>query len=276
MAQASMVFIGAGNMATSIISGLLQSGYTGPITATDPDQDKLNQLASGLDIQTTTDNNEGISGADVVILAVKPQVMKSVCQGLVEAVQQSRPLIISIAAGLESETIEQWLGGNLAVIRCMPNTPALVQTGASGLYANTRVSDDQKNLAEMVFNAVGISIWVEKEHHLHAVTATSGSGPAYFFMFMEAMQKSAESLGLSADVAAKLVGQTALGAAQMVLNSGDSAETLRKKVCSPNGTTERAIRSFEQDGLRAAVQQAMIACADRSEEMARELASGDQ
>ncbi|WP_428241527.1 pyrroline-5-carboxylate reductase [Gynuella sp.] len=276
MAQASMVFIGAGNMATSIISGLLQSGYTGPITATDPDQDKLNQLASGLDIQTTTDNNEGISGADVVILAVKPQVMKSVCQGLMATVQQSKPLIISIAAGLESETIEQWLGGNLAVIRCMPNTPALVQTGASGLYANPRVSDDQKSLAEKVFNAVGISIWVEKEHHLHAVTATSGSGPAYFFMFMEAMQKSAESLGLPADVAAKLVGQTALGAAQMVLNSGDSAETLRKKVCSPNGTTERAIRSFEQDGLRAAVQQAMIACADRSEEMAKELASGDQ
>jgi pyrroline-5-carboxylate reductase len=270
--SATIAFIGAGNMAGSLIGGLKQNGYAGKVLASDLDQAKLQQLNQQFGTGIAADNNDAVAQADVVVLAVKPQIMKVVCEAMRDAVQQKKPMIVSIAAGLTSDTIENWLGGDLPMVRCMPNTPALVQMGASGLYANDTVSEQQRALAESLFNAVGVSVWVDDENQLHAVTATSGSGPAYFFLFMEAMQKSAESLGLSPDVARSLVAQTARGAAEMVCQSELSTEQLRLNVTSPNGTTEQAIHSFEQDGLRQAVQQAMIACEKRSKELAEELA----
>ena len=268
----TIAFIGAGNMAAALIGGIKENGYQGTIIATDLDSGKLDQLANDFGISVTSDNDQAIAQADFVVLAVKPQVMKTVCEQLAPAVQKRKPVVVSIAAGLTADTLETWLGGDLAMVRCMPNTPALVQTGASGLFANDRVSAEQKALATRVFESVGIAVWVNTEAQLHAITAVSGSGPAYYFLFMEAMQKSAESLGLDPGTAAQLVAQTALGAARMVNETDDSPEQLRIKVSSPGGTTEQAIHSFEMDGLRNAVQQAMNACVRRSEEMAEELA----
>ncbi len=268
----SIAFIGAGNMATSIIGGLIDNGFEGSILAADKDREKLADLKNRFGVSTTIDNKEAISKADIIVLAVKPQIMKMVCTEFSDQAQENKPMFISIAAGLESETINQWLGGDLAIVRCMPNTPALLQAGASGLFANHLVSGSQKRIAQSIFDSVGTTVWVEDENMLHAVTAVSGSGPAYYFLFMEAMQKAGESLGLSPEISAQLTAQTALGAAKMVQQTDDSAETLRQKVTSPNGTTEKAIKSFEQDGIRQIIHQAMLECVKRSEELSQELA----
>lgn len=268
----TIAFIGAGNMATSLIGGMAENGFKGKILASDTDADKLSLLHEKFGVVAAQDNAKAVAEADVVVLAVKPQVMKQVCTQLADAAQFKKPLFVSIAAGLESNTLIDWLGGDLAMVRCMPNTPSLLQTGASGLFANDQVTEHQKQWVQSLFDAVGITVWVPQEEQLHAITAVSGSGPAYFFLFMEAMQKAGESLGLPSDVAAQLTAQTALGAAKMVQQTEDSAAELRQKVCSPNGTTERAVKSFEQDGLRDAVHRAMLACSQRSEELAKELA----
>ncbi|BCB06493.1 pyrroline-5-carboxylate reductase [Vreelandella venusta] len=269
-----ITFIGAGNMASAIIGGLIDSGVSpSDITATAPNESELTPLAARLGINTNTDNNAAVEDADVVVLAVKPQIMRSVCEAMRDNVQQQLPLIISIAAGLDAATIDQWLGGNNALVRCMPNTPALVGIGASGLYANSAVSEEQRTLATQLMEAVGIVEWVAEESLLDAVTAVSGSAPAYFFLMFEAMEEAAVKLGLPAATARRLAIQTALGAATMAQRSDKDPATLKQNVMSPGGTTERAIQHMEDAQLRATIADAMQACAQRAEAMSKELSA---
>ncbi|MBT2785644.1 MULTISPECIES: pyrroline-5-carboxylate reductase [unclassified Halomonas] len=267
-----ITFIGAGNMASAIIGGLISSGVEpSTITATAPNDSELAAIKQRLGINTDTDNNAAVAEADVVVLAVKPQIMRSVCEALRDSVQRQQPLVISIAAGLDADTIDQWLGGQNAMVRCMPNTPSLVGYGASGLYANAKVSDAQRDVATQLMEAVGIVEWVEEEALLDAVTAVSGSAPAYFFLMFEAMEEAAVKLGLPAATARRLAIQTALGAATMAQQSEKDPATLKQNVMSPGGTTERAIHHMEEAQLRTTIADAMQACADRAQAMAKEL-----
>lgn len=269
--QPVLAFIGAGNMARAIIGGLISNGYPAEkIWASEPDATRLDDLKSQ-GLQITNDNNTAVQAADVVILAVKPQVLKQVSEAMASAVQTSRPLIVSVAAGIMTTSLDQWLGGQTAIVRCMPNTPALVQTGASGLYANQQVSTEQRNQAETVLQATGITLWVDTESQLDAVTAVSGSGPAYYFLVMESMIAAGEKLGLSKDIATQLTLQTALGAAKMAQSSDVDPAELRRRVTSPNGTTEQAIKRFIDGGLPELFDDALQACNDRSVELAEEL-----
>jgi pyrroline-5-carboxylate reductase len=272
MKEKTIAFIGAGNMAGALIRGLLQDGHPAErIIAVDPDRQKLDVFSSESGINCTTDNAAAVSAADIVVLAVKPQIVASVAQDLASAVQKQQPLVISVAAGIRIEHLQHWLGSDCAIVRTMPNTPAMLQAGATGLFASDRVSEEQRSLAESLMRAVGITIWVEHEGLIDAVTALSGSGPAYFFLFMEQMIRSARKLGLGDEEATLLTLQTALGAARMALESDDSPATLRAKVTSPGGTTEQAIRVFEQEGLERIVKQAMTAARDRSIELSSQL-----
>ncbi len=272
MTQQRLAFIGAGNMASSLVGGLIADGWDpAVIGVSDPDAHQLGALTAHFKVSTDTDNRAIISGRDVVVLAVKPQVMREVARGIATEVQQSRPLVISIAAGIRSGDLERWLGGNCAVVRCMPNTPALVQTGATALFATQQVSNEQKDLAESILRAVGLTVWVEDEGLLDAVTALSGSGPAYFFLVMEALEEAGISLGLNDQASRLLTLQTALGAAKMALESNDDAATLRQRVTSPGGTTERALEILENGKLRALFIDALAAARDRSRELADQL-----
>lgn len=267
-----ITFIGGGNMATSLITGLLGQLYPADtITVAEPDVDRGAALQQQFAVNTTTNNAEAVENADIVVLAVKPQVMQQVCRGIADAVQSAQPLIISIAAGLLSKDISRWLGGDVSLVRCMPNTPSLLSVGATGLFANEKVSAEQKQQAEQILAAVGINVWVENESLLDAVTAVSGSGPAYFFLFIEAMQKAAVQLGLNAEQARLLTNQTALGAARMVNESNDDAATLRQKVTSKGGTTEQALNTFNDNKLADIVSQAMQAANNRAGELAEKL-----
>jgi len=274
MHNPSIAFIGAGNMAAALIGGLIADG-TDPrqIIASDPDQAKCDLLSNSTGIRSTTDNQQAVSAADVVVLAVKPQVLQQVAHSLQGAVQERRPLVLSIAAGVLSQTLNDWLGGDVALVRCMPNTPAMLQCGATGLYATARASEAQREQAETIMRAVGLTTWVAEEALMDAVTAVSGSGPAYFFLVMEAMQAAAEQLGLDGDSARLLTLQTALGAARMAIESPDSPATLRERVTSPGGTTEQALLSFENDQLRETFARALQAARNRSLELSQLLAN---
>jgi pyrroline-5-carboxylate reductase len=220
-------FIGGGNMASSLIGGLINAGVSASaITVSEPETNRNQALKTQFQINTVTDNNQ-LMDCEIIVFAVKPQLLKTVCQQL-ETTEENSPLFISIAAGIRSTDINRWLKSNQttndlsqdnAIVRCMPNTPALVQTGASGLFASLEVNEEQKTQASQIMEAVGIVVWVDKEEQLDAVTAISGSGPAYYFLMMEAMQQAGEKLGLSAETAKKLVLQTALGASRMAIES---------------------------------------------------------
>jgi len=265
-------FIGAGNMASAIIGGLIDQGFPAHhIWAADPYAESLEKLKAIAPVHTSQDNKHVIAQADIVVLAVKPQQMKAVCTDIQASLALKKPLIISIAAGITCTMLEQWISSTAALVRCMPNTPALVQTAASGLFANRNVSAHQRESSESLLNAIGISHWVAEESLLDAVTALSGSGPAYFFMLMELMIASGEKLGLDADTAKALTLQTALGAAKMALNSDVDAKELRRRVTSPNGTTEAAIKSFEADQFAAIVDRALSAADARSKSLAEEM-----
>ncbi|MCG6659563.1 pyrroline-5-carboxylate reductase [Halomonas campisalis] len=266
-----VTFIGAGNMASAIIGGMIDNGHPATaITATSPSDAFLAPLHERYGIRTNTDNASAVQGADVVVLAVKPQVMREVCEGLSDTLQRLRPLIVSVAAGIDAETLDQWLGGGLPLIRCMPNTPSLVGAGASGLFANAEVNAEQRAQATQLLEAVGLVEWVEEEALLDAVTAVSGSGPAYFFLMFEAMEEAGVKLGLPAETARRLAMQTALGAARMAQQSDQPPAQLKRNVMSPGGTTERAVEHLEQAGLRDIMRDAMDACAARAREMADE------
>ncbi|SCZ70808.1 MULTISPECIES: pyrroline-5-carboxylate reductase [unclassified Pseudomonas] len=265
-----IAFIGAGNMAASLIGGLRAKGLeASQIRASDPGEQTRAKVAAEHGIQVFADNAEAIEGVDVIVLAVKPQAMKAVCQALRPSLKPQQ-LVVSIAAGITCSSMNSWLDAQ-PIVRCMPNTPALLRQGVSGLYATAEVSAQQRQQAEELLSAVGIALWLDQEQQLDAVTAVSGSGPAYFFLLIEAMTAAGEKLGLPRETAAQLTLQTALGAAHMAVSSDVDAAELRRRVTSPAGTTEAAIKSFQAGGFEALVEKALGAAAHRSAEMAEQL-----
>ena len=267
MHNGKLTFIGGGNMAASLIGGLIAQGYPAArITACDPSGEARQRLAAEFGIQTSDDNARAAAAAEILVLAVKPQVMADVARGLAPALAH-RPLILSIAAGIPLAALSRWLGGGAPLVRCMPNTPALVRTGITGLYADPGVDQAQRQVAERFLGAAGATLWVAEEAALDAVTAVSGSGPAYFFLVMEVMMAAAERLGLQPEVARELTLQTALGAARMAMESDVDVAELRRRVTSPGGTTEAAIRVLEAGELGRLFAAAMSAARDRSAEM---------
>lgn len=264
-------FIGAGNMATALAGGLVARGWDPAAIALSDAMPAALEAHAARGHFTSTDNRAVLERADVLVLAVKPQVMARVLQPLADLAQVRRPLVISIAAGIPVASLAHWLGGDLPIVRAMPNTPALVQAGATGLYASPAVSREQRAGAEAILGAVGLTLWVQEERLIDAVTAVSGSGPAYFFYVMEAMMAAGEALGLDADTARALTLQTALGAAQMAITADVGPAELRRRVTSPGGTTERAVAAFDEAGLRAIFERALAACAARGAELADQL-----
>ena len=272
MTETRLTFIGGGNMAASLIGGLIADGWKpANISVADTDTGQLKRLAERFGVVTSPGNLAASETADVIVLAIKPQVIKPVTLELAALVKARRPLVISIAAGIREASLRDWLGEQCAIVRTMPNTPALVQSGATALYANANTSEDQRNIAESILRAVGIAIWVDDEALMDVVTALSGSGPAYFFLFMEAMQAAGHELGLPKKTARLLTLQTAFGAAKIALESSEDVSTLRERVTSPGGTTERAIQSLQGDGLETLVRKALKAAAARSRELGIEL-----
>ncbi len=267
-------FIGAGNMARSLIGGLIASGLPASnLHASAPNAEHLHALADDFGIQTSPNNQDTVDHSEVVVLAVKPQVLKSVCQALKP---RHDSLYLSIAAGIPTASIANWLGETaesepLAIIRAMPNTPALLQTGATALFANAYTKEQQRESAEAIMRAVGLALWVDDEAQMDAVTALSGSGPAYYFLFMEAMINAAQDMGLSEKNARLLTVQTAFGATKMALEIDEEPAILRQNVTSPGGTTERAIQTFQQGGLEKLVNEALTAAQSRAHELAEEL-----
>ncbi len=269
MKNKTIAFIGAGNMASSLIGGLVAKGWQADhLFVSDPVQEQCQRLAAAYGVQACRDNNTAVAQADVLILAIKPQVMRDVLLGIQDAVNQKHPLVISIAAGIPLSAITDILGSGIAVVRCMPNTPAMVGMGATGLIANKQTSMDDKNIAQNILAAVGIALWLENENQIDAVTALSGSGPAYYFLVMEAMIAAGISLGLDAQTARTLTLQTALGAATMAQQSDVAPAELRRRVTSPGGTTEQALRCFEEGNLVPLFATAMAAAEKRSKELA--------
>lgn len=262
-------FIGAGNMATALIEGLLATGIdAAQLWAADPAEDKLAGFAAK-GINTAGDNAEIVRHCSVVVLAVKPQVMAAVVTALQAEFLANNCLIVSIAAGISCASLQAWTHAQQPIVRCMPNTPALVQAGASGLFATALVTEPQKQAAQDIMQAVGIACWLDSEAQIDAVTALSGSGPAYFFLMMEAMQAAAIKLGLPLEVARQLCLQTAFGAAKLALNSEVPPGELRRRVTSPGGTTEAAIKQFESEQFQSMVERALARANARSQELAR-------
>ena len=259
-------------MAACLIGGLVADGCDPQrILASDPDSSKLANLAGHFRIRSAADNAAAVAEADILVLAVKPQAMEEAARSIADAVQQRRPLVISIAAGIRESALQTWLGGNVTLVRAMPNTPAMIQAGAIVLHANAQVSAKQKDQAESIMRAVGLAQWVDDEGLMDAVTALSGSGPAYFFLIMEAMEAAGVELGLPADTARLLTLQTALGAARMAMESSDGPAALRQQVTSPGGTTERALQVLEGSDLRELFKQALTSARDRSVELSKML-----
>ena len=258
----NLVFIGGGNMGRSLIGGLVARGIDpARIAVVDPTATVREGLVSDFGIQTFATADAAMPDAALVLLAVKPQIMRTVCQGLSTQLPD-RAVAVSIAAGITTAQLDDWLGGDRAIVRAMPNTPALLGAGATGLHANTRVSTEQRLLASVVLDAVGISVWLEDEAHMDVVTALSGSGPAYFFLLAEAMQAAAVELGLPEAAARALAAQTCLGAGRMLVESNEDAATLRQRVTSPGGTTQAALDSLVGEQFEAIVARA-LACATR-------------
>ena len=269
MTSTTIGFIGAGNMARSLAGGLLNNGWAADrLLVSDPDAEQRRGAGQALGVQTFADNHELVERAEVLVLAVKPQALKEVTEAIAPAVQKKRPLVVSIAAGIRVHDIERWLGGQLAVVRVMPNTAALVGSGASGLYANARVTAAQRDLAESILRAVGVAVWVPDEALIDTVTAISGSGPAYFFMVMEVLEKAAIRHGLEPKTARLLTLETAYGAAKMALEGGEEPAQLRQRVTSPGGTTEKAIQALEAGHLEKIFDQAVLAAIQRARELA--------
>jgi len=267
-----IAFIGGGNMATSLIGGMIGRDYPADqIVASDPMEENLARLKEQFAVNVTLDNLDAARQADAVLIAVKPQIMKQVARDLHPALEHS-PLVISIAAGIPLQALSAWLGDTVPIIRCMPNTPALVQAGASGLYANGLVSVTQRKLAENILGAVGIAQWLDSEAAIDWVTGLSGSGPAYYFLIMEIMEKIGVELGLNRETARRLTQQTALGAARMAQESDVDVDQLRHRVTSPGGTTEAAVKTLLGGDIENLFREAINDAVDRAQEMAREAA----
>jgi len=271
-ATSRITFIGGGNMARSLIGGLVRAGTSAAdIAVAEPNADLRTALACDFGINCFASGSDAAQGADAIVLAVKPQVMKTVCASLRDIVQADKPLIVSIAAGIRIDQIDAWLGGDVAVVRTMPNTPALIGAGAAGLVANARTDARQRELAQRILDAAGVTVWIEDESLMDTVTALSGSGPAYFFLLVEALEDAAVAQGLPREAARALVTQTCLGAGRMLREDGAAPSVLRQRVTSPNGTTQAAVESFETDGLRAVAARAVAAATKRGQELSAQL-----
>lgn len=259
-----LAFMGAGNIAQAIIGGLIEGGFNPEdIWAADPTVAQLDKVKS-MQINTTTDNLVAVSEADIIIISVKPDVVESLAKEV--SALASGKLFISVAAGVTTQSLVSWLGCP-TIIRCMPNTPALLQKGMTGLFATKSVNDENRKIGESILAAVGETRWFEKESDLDAVTAISGSGPAYFFYVIEVMQSAAEQLGLSREASRQLVLQTALGASEMAAKSIEPTAELRKRVTSPGGTTEAALNKLIDGGLESLFLDAILAAKNKSEEL---------
>ena len=266
-----LALIGGGNMAAALVSGLTKRGMSRErLIAADPKQDQLDRLMRDYGILAAPDNASAVQGAEVVILAVKPQLMRAVALGVAPHLAAGRPLVISVAAGIPHAALARWFGPHIPVVRTMPNRPALNGCGATGLYAPAGVGAAYRAMAESIMAAVGATVWVEHESQMDTVTAVSGSGPAYFFLFMEALEAAAHERGLPTAIAHRLTLETAFGAAQMARQSGDSLATLREQVTSKGGTTAAALEVLNAAGLRAIVAHAVAAADRRSAELAAE------
>jgi pyrroline-5-carboxylate reductase len=264
----TIAFIGGGNMARSLIGGLVARGTpAGAIRVAEPVDALRESLARDFGVQVSADNAQAVAGADTWVLAVKPQVMRAVCEALAPVAQAARPLVVSIAAGITSAQLERWLGGNIAVVRTMPNTPALLGAGVTGLFANAGVDVAGRKRTESLLSAAGKTVWIDNEALMDAVTAVSGSGPAYVFLMAEAMQAAGEAEGLRAEDARTLALHTILGAARMLTEGDEPAAELRRRVTSPGGTTQAAIESFGRDGFRDIVARAIHAATVRGREL---------
>ena len=263
-------FIGGGNMARALVGGLMASGYPhGHLLIAEPDAERRTRLAAGFPGGTLTANNVDVAQkADCLVLAVKPQVMREVCLELAAVAQSRRPLIVSVAAGTHSRDIDRWLGGDAAVVRVMPNQPALILKGASGLYANELTTAEQRDRATEIVSAVGSVVHVGDESSLDAVTAISGTGPAYFYLLIDELIRAAEKFGLEPQAAHKLVMDTAEGSAALAAVSGESMEDMIAHVRSPGGTTAAAFDVFDAEGVRAIFGAAFAAARDRAVELA--------
>ena len=268
--MSSVVFIGGGNMASCLVGGMIARGFKqDKITVSEPKQDNRNNLETKFGICVTDNNQTAVAGADVVVLAVKPQIMRRVSLDLA-ANLNPKTVVVSIAAGISIDALQRWLGHSIPIIRAMPNTPSLVLTGATGLYANHLTQQSQKDVVNDIFEAVGYSCWVESEELIDSVIAVSGSGPAYFFRILEIMKSVGQELGLPEELAGNLAKQTALGAAKMASQSDLSPSQLREQVTSPGGTTERALAAFQSENLESLFRRAMTSALERSREMARD------
>lgn len=264
MSASTLTFIGGGNMARSLIAGLIRQG-TAPahIHVAEPVTALREQLTADFGVKTYASATEAAAQGAVWVLAVKPQVLRDVCASLTALARSQQPLVLSIAAGITSTQLERWLGGNPAVVRAMPNTPALLGAGVTGLFATAGVSEAQRRQADAVLASAGRTVWIDDEARMDAVTAVSGSGPAYVFLLAEAMEAAAIAQGLPADAARTLVVQTLLGASRMLDESGEAPVELRRRVTSPNGTTQASIESFQADGFEAIVARAIDAATRR-------------
>lgn len=264
----TIAFVGGGNMARSLVGGLVARG-TDParIHVAEPVDALRAGLAADFGVRVHADAADAVAAAGTWVFAVKPQVMRAVCEGLAGRAREARPLAVSIAAGITTGQLSAWLGGDAAVVRAMPNTPALLGAGVTGLHANAAVDSAGRARAEGLLASAGETVWIDDEALMDAVTAVSGSGPAYVFLLAEALEDAARAQGLPADAARTLVLQTILGAARMLTGSGEAPAGLRRRVTSPGGTTQAAIETFEAGGLRALVAEAVDAAAVRGREL---------
>jgi len=262
-------FIGAGNMTRSLVGGLLNNGWTrDQLLLSDPLESQRQGAEAALGVRVVADNQVVAAESDILVLAVKPQVLQDVVAPLATVVKRRHPLVVSIAAGIRLADIDRWLGGDLPIVRVMPNTAALIGSGASGLYASSRVSPDQRDQAESILRAVGVTVWVKDESLIDVVTAVSGSGPAYFFLAMEMLEKAAIRHGLEPATARLLTLETAYGAAKMALEGHEEPARLRERVTSPGGTTERALQVMVEGKIEKLFDDAVAAAVVRARELA--------
>ena len=263
-----IAFIGGGNMARSLIGALIRGGANArSIAVAEPDAGLRGALASDFGVEVHARNADAIRTAETIVLAVKPQVMRDVCAEIGAAMGSATPLIVSIAAGIRLDQIEEWIGAGVPIVRAMPNTPALIGAGATGLIANARTNGDERARAEAMLGAAGRTAWIEREELMDTVTALSGSGPAYFFLLVEALEDAAAAQGLPRATGRMLASQTCLGAGRMLAESGEAPATLRERVTSPGGTTAAALQAFDAGGLRELVATAVAAATERGRQL---------
>lgn len=269
LSTSTIGFLGGGNMAAALVKGILEAKVVPPerVMVSDVKADRLAWLKQTHGVTTTQDNHQLVKASDVVVLAVKPQVLRVVCTALASASAARPPLWVSIAAGIRIAQIDAWLGGGQRIVRCMPNTPALIGAGATGLYANAAATADDRAVAQALLGSAGLAAWVDDEAQMDVVTALSGSGPAYFFLLVELLEDAAVAGGLPRETARALAVQTCLGAARMAAEDGETPTRLRERVTSPGGTTQAALTALIDGGLPDLVATAINAATRRGAEL---------